>query len=218
MKKILAIALALCLALSLGIEIFADNSVVIPPVPSTVAPNSSANKYVWSATDSKGNPVNTDIAILETGAIYEETKEYQPIGVYEIKLPSTNVTGPITVDVYAPGVTADCKVLVRDEWEILEGATLQVNGSRATFTADADVIRQWKYFAIVKDYKEDTVDVQTPQEAADGANDPDAAGDDMSAGETPDETPAEKNPETGIVLAVLPMVAAAAAIVISKKR
>lgn len=51
-------------------------------------------------------------------------------------------------------------------------------------------------------------------EAADGANDPDAAGDDMSAGET--ETP-EKNPETGLALAALPVIFSAAAVAVSKK-
>ena len=58
-------------------------------------------------------------------------------------------------------------------------------------------------------------EVKTPTEAADGANDPDS-GDDMSAGET-DNTPAEKNPETGIALAIVPMLVAAAAAVVSKK-
>lgn len=58
-------------------------------------------------------------------------------------------------------------------------------------------------------------EVKTPTEPADGANDPDS-GDDMSAGET-DNTPAEKNPETGIALAIVPMLVAAAAAVVSKK-
>lgn len=225
MKKLLAFLLALCLTLTLSVSVFADASVQIAPGAGAGAPN-LVSKYNYSAVDSTGRPVNIYVRIVEEHGvfadiedpIYDEIKSDAIDNLYYISVLSNDVIGPITLNVYAPGASEDDIVIVRDEWEVLEGANLRVDGDRAFFTVDAQVINQWHYFAIVKTF--DEVNVNAPQEDTD--NNAEEEGDDtLNVDDNDDNTaaaPAEKNPETGIVLAVLPMVVAAAAIVISKKR
>lgn len=223
MKKLLAILLALCLTLTLSVSVFADASVQIAPG----AEKQSLNKYTFSATNAAGHPVEIVVRTIEENdkrhtpeedEILEEIEDYGPVELYRVDILTSNVTGPVTLNVYAPGASDDDTVIIRDEWEVLEGANLKVDGDRAFFTADADDIKTWHYFAIVKNF--DEVNVNAPQE--DTGNNAEEEGDDtLNVDDNDDNTaaaPAEKNPETGIVLAVLPMVVAAAAIVISKKR
>ncbi len=224
MKKILAIALALCLSLSLAVAAFAaDGSVTLPKIPhgspagASSGSTASGSKYTYSATAANGAPVNATVSVATSGAMYDEATAYGTVvAVYAISVP-TNVTGPVTLNVYAPGAEAGDTVLVRDDWEVLEGADLKVSGDRALFTADAAAINQWHYFAIVKNYTE--VNVNVPTEAPETEEDEPEGGDDMNVADEPAEEPkADENPKTGIVLAVVPMMAAAAAIVVSKKR
>lgn len=238
MKKILALVLALCLTLSLSVAAFAaDGSGSVDPsgevTPgSTIPSDPGASKTTYSATDSQGRPVNSNIEVQTSGPLFEELKDNAPVAVYAITLTSS-VDGNVTFDVYAPGASSGDTVLVRDEWEVLEGANLTVSGARASFTVPAETVRQWKYFAIVKSFN--TVEVEDPKQGTDQDGESEGEGDTMVAGD--DETPAEgegdttttpepeqsaptqsDNPPTGVVLAVVPMIVAAAAIVVSKKR
>ena len=138
----------------------------------------------------------------------------------------------VNIDVYAPGATADSKVIVRDEWEVLDGVTLTVNGNRAVISAPAGVLNTWHYVAIVNEW--DAVDVANPQQSNENKEESEDVTDDTPAVDveeepaetTPaEETPAEpapaeteQNPTTGIALAVVPMIVSAAAAVISKRR
>lgn len=218
MKKILALVLALCLTLALTCTAFADKSPTVDPSPfvPNVNPNAgvssgTTSKLTYSATDANGAPVMiTSVAITE-GEVYDEVKAFGVKGVFNLSVLSA-VTGPITINVYCKGASNNSKVIVRDAWELLEGANLKVSGDRVTFTADAETINKWHYFAVVDNFE--AVPVDTPTEAGD--NTEDVEGDSVNVG---DNTPApEKNPTTGVALAVVPMIVAAAAIVASKKR
>lgn len=230
MKKFLAILLALCLTLTLSVSVFADGSIFLNDFIAPGAEQQSLNKYTFSATDANGHPVEIVVRIVNDGdrvhtpeeeEILDEIAGYDPVDLYRVDILTHNTTGPVTLNVYAPGASEDDIVIIRDEWEVLENANLRVDGDRAYFTTTAELIEEWHYFAIVKQFDTvDTVDVNAPQEDTD--NNAEEEGDDtLNVDDNDDNTaaaPAEKNPETGIVLAVLPMVVAAAAIVISKKR
>ena len=236
MKKFLAIVLALCLTLSLSVVAFATSGSPSPePSPEIPGPSNPVggdSKYDYDAKGPNGAPASVNVEYIDSGSLFEEVKDYNPIAVYALEIRDTT-SGNVTFTVYAPGASNGDTVLVRDEWEVLEGANLTVNGVKASFTVPADTVRQWKYFAIVKDFN--TVEVEDPKEGTD--QDGESEGDDtMNAGDTDTETPAEgegttepeqtttpapsesENPPTGVVLAVVPMIVAAAAIVISKKR
>ena len=236
MKKILALVLALCLTLSLSVVAFASSPSVSPEpspeIPGPSTPSGGTSKFDYGATGPNGEPLQVTVEYMDSGSLFEEVKEYNPVAVYALSIRS-DVDGNVTFDVYAPGASNGDTVLVRDEWEVLEGANLKVNGARATFTVPAETVRQWKYFAIVKSFN--TVDVEVPGQGTDQDGESEGEGDTMVAGD--DETPAEgegdtttpepeqtpapsesENPPTGVVLAVVPMIVAAAAIVISKKR
>ena len=237
MKKILALVLALCLTLSLSVVAFASSPSVSPEpspeIPGPSTPSGGTSKFDYGATGPNGEPLQVTVEYMDSGSLFEEVKEYNPVAVYALSIRS-DVDGNVTFDVYAPGASNGDTVLVRDEWEVLEGANLKVNGARATFTVPAETVRQWKYFAIVKSFN--TVDVEVPGQGTDQDGENEGEGDTMVAGD--DETPAEgegdttttpepeqtpapsesENPPTGVVLAVVPMIVAAAAIVISKKR
>ena len=231
MKKILALVLALCLTLSLSVAAFASSPSVSPEpspeIPGPSTPSGGTSKFDYGATGPNGEPLQVTVEYMDSGSLFEEVKEYNPVAVYALSIRS-DVDGNVTFDV-SNGDT----VLVRDEWEVLEGANLKVNGARATFTVPAETVRQWKYFAIVKSFN--TVDVEVPGQGTDQDGESEGEGDEMSAGDTDTDTPEEgdttttpepeettpapeQNPPTGVVLAVVPMVVAAAAIVISKKR
>ena len=227
MKKILAILLAVCLTLSLSVVAFAADKSPDTSVGSVVDPSDmEAQKTTYFATDAEGRPINSHIDFITAGPEYNEVVGYQVVGVYAITLYSSRDDDTlITFDVFAPDASENDIVLVRDEWDVLEGANLKVNGNRATFTVPAGTVKQWKYFAIVKDFN--TVEVEDPKQDTGNVTDDPADGDEMNAGdqtEDPkeeDNTPAPSesdNPPTGVVLAVVPMIVAAAAIVISKKR
>lgn len=231
MKKILALVLALCLTLALTCTAFADKSPTLDPSPSipgdksptinnnpTVEPwggvsSGVVDKFTYSATDANGAPVMISVVAATAGDIYDEVSAFGAKGVFNISVLSAS-TGPITINVYCKGASNNSKVIVRDAWELLEGANLKVSGDRVTFTADAETINKWHYFAVVDNFE--AVPVDTPTEAGD--NTEDVEGDSVNVG---DNTPApapEKNPTTGVALAVVPMIVAAAAIVASKKR
>lgn len=221
MKKILAIVLAVCLTLALTCTAFADKSPtlndyspVLDPWGGVSSGNEAISKLTYSATDANGSPVMVAIAFVTAGAEYDEIAAYGVKGMYCINVLSA-VSGPITIDVYCKGASSSSKVIVRDAWELLEGANLKVSGDRVTFTADAEMINKYNYFAVVDNFE--AVDVDTPTEPGDNGEDVEG-GDDVNVNDT-DNTPApEKNPGTGVALAVVPMMVAAAAIVASKKR
>lgn len=237
MKKILALVLALCLTLSLSVAAFASSPSVSPEpspeIPGPSTPSGGTSKFDYGATGPNGEPLQVTVEYMDSGSLFEEVKEYNPVAVYALSIRS-DVDGNVTFDVYAPGASSGDIVLVRDEWEVLEGANLTVSGARASFTVPAETVRQWKYFAIVKSFN--TVEVEDPKQGTDQDGESEGEGDTMVAGD--DETPAEgegdttttpepeqtpapsesENPPTGVVLAVVPMIVAAAAIVVSKKR
>ena len=218
MKKILSSVLAICLALALSVTAFAaEGSVQLSPVveanPSVSDNSGTLGKYVYTATDADGVPVE---ARIDTTTSFDSELADQGAsgvaGVYAISVSKTS--GPITIDVYVADPGKAKMVLVRDDWEVLDGASLKVNGHRATFTADAAIINQYTYFALVESF--DTVTVDQATEGGEGQ------GDDVNVGDTETTEPApettEKNPTTGVALAVVPMMVAAAAVVVSKKR
>ena len=227
MKKILATLLALCLALTLTVSVFADGSRtdpsrVEPARPGTSSGNGASgttvSKDTYSAVDANGAPVVATVGLETAGPVYEEVAGYGVIGLYNISILSAT-NGIVTVDVYAPGVTSDCVVIVRDEWELLEGANLKVNGDRASFSFPADLANTYHYFAIVKGFE--SVSVDTAKEDTDQAPDEEQVDVGDTDTEEPAETtpaPAEQNPPTGLALAVVPMIVAAAAVVVSKRR
>ena len=240
MKKILAILLALCLVLSLSLTAFAADkspelSPELPPAPVNPgaaggsaaggANSSTTGKYVYKVTTASGAPLTADIQAVNSGDIYDEIKGAGVVVMYYITITSSvNPDEIVNIDVYAPGVTSDCDVLIYDEWELGSnlGVSFAANGNRATITGPAGAFNTWHYVAIVSDAAKV---VEVPQE---GTNQ-DEEGEDVN--ETPvvdvepeDNTPApapsanDANPGTGIALAVVPMIVAAAAVVVSKKR
>ena len=236
MKKILALVLALCLTLSLSVAAFASSPSVSPEpspeIPGPSTPSGGTSKYDYGATGPNGEVLQVNVDFMDAGSVYEEVKGYTPRGVYALSIRSA-VDGNVTFDVYAPGASASDVVIVRvgNKWQVLDGANLRVSGARAYFTVPAEMVRQYMYFAIVKDFN--TVVVENPSQGTD--QDGESEGDEMSAGDTDTDTPEEgdttttpepeettpapeQNPPTGVVLAVVPMIVAAAAIVISKKR
>ena len=239
MKKILALVLALCLTLSLSVVAFASSPSVSPEpspeIPGPSTPSGGTSKYDYGATGPNGEVLQVNVDFMDAGSVYEEVKGYTPRGVYALSIRSA-VDGNVTFDVYAPGASASDVVIVRvgNKWQVLDGANLRVSGARAYFTVPAEMVRQYMYFAIVKSFN--TVDVEVPGQGTDQDGENEGEGDEMSAGDTDTETPTEgegttepeqtttpapsesENPPTGVVLAVVPMVVAAAAIVISKKR
>lgn len=238
MKKILALVLALCLTLSLSVAAFASSPSVSPEpspeIPGPSTPSGGTSKFDYGATGPNGEVLQVNVDFMDAGSVYEEVKGYTPRGVYALSIRSA-VDGNVTFDVYAPGASASDVVIVRvgNKWQVLDGANLRVSGARAYFTVPAEMVRQYMYFAIVKDFN--TVDVEVPGQGTDQDGENEGEGDEMSAGDTDTDTPEEgdttttpepeettpapeQNPPTGVVLAVVPMVVAAAAIVISKKR
>ena len=220
MKKILSSVLAICLALALSVTAFAaDGSVQLSPVveanPSVSDNSGTLGKYVYTATDADGVPVE---ARFDTTTSFDSELADQGAsgvaGVYAISVSKTS--GPITIDVYVADPGKAKMVLVRDDWEVLDGASLKVNGHRATFTADAAIINQYTYFALVESF--DTVTVDQATEGGEGQGDDVNVGDTETTDTTPETTEPESNPTTGVALAVVPMMVAAAAVVVSKKR
>ena len=222
MKKILSSVLAICLALALSVTAFAvegspelSPTLPTPSTPAPSAPGASIGKYVATATDANGAPIE---AHIDTTTAYDSELAEQGAsgiaGVYAITVSATS--GPVTIDVYVADPGKAKIVLVRDEWEVLEGAELKVSGNRATFTADASVINQYHYFALVESY--DTVTVDQATEGGEGEGDDVNVGDTETTDTTPETTEPESNPTTGVALAVVPMMVAAAAVVVSKKR
>ena len=220
MKKILAIVLALSLALSLSVVAFANGSPSVSPElpPPSINPgggvntgSSTVSKYSWSATDSNGAPVLVDVAYVDASAFADELDPSTVVQIYSLKVVTGN--GPITFNVYAPGASNSDTVIVRDAWEVVPGANLKVSGDRATFTVDADVVNTYSYVAIVTSF--DDVEIVNPSEPGDTDTDDT----DIDVGDTDTQAPAkDNNPKTGVALAVVPMIVAAAAVVVSKRR
>ena len=235
MKKILAIVLALCLALSLSVAAFAVDSAgidspVIPnpgigSAPSGVT-SSTAGKYTYSVTTASGLSLTASIDAISTGDIYNELAGAGVVAMYYISITSTISPDEIvSIDVFAPGVTNDCAVVVRDAWEVLPEVTMAANGNRATITGPAGIFNTWHYVAIVSNTDSDVI-VNTPQEPTDTDEEEENVDAETPAVDVePDAEPEaqapaadDSNPTTGIALAVVPMIVAAAAVVVSKKR
>lgn len=230
MKKILAFVLALCLTLSLTVVAFAA-----PNSPSGGAGFASstagANKYSYSASTASGLPLSASVDTVTSGEIVDDLKSAGVVGAYYLSVNSAVAdTEMVNVDVYAPGASADGVVVARDgsSWKVLPNVTFTVNGDRVTITAPAGVINDLHYFAIVS--KWDVTDVDNPQQGTENneenedvddtkAPEVDATEDTEPEDTTPAPAPAEdKNPTTGVALAVIPMIVSAAAAVISKRR
>lgn len=218
MKKILSIALAVCLALSLSISVFASSVTLPPPSNNDYSDSPLVSKYTYGATDATGKRVQVTVDVLNNNSdIGKEISDCDPVGVYALSVGAgVSDDTVVTFDVYAPGASNGDTVLVRDAWDILEGANLVVNGDRARFSATAGTVRKWTYFAIVKNT--DSVNVNVPQEAPGTTDDPEQNPGDINVGDGDEEEKKDENPKTGVVLALVPMMVAAAAIVVSKKR
>ena len=245
MKKILAILLALCLVLSLSVTAFANGSVQgsvegdkpgenkpqpVNPNPGAAggssangANNSTTGKFVYTVTTASGTPLTADIQAVASGDIYDEIKAAGVVAMYYISI--TSAVSPdevVEINVYAPGVNSDCAVVVRDAWEVLPDVTMTANGNRATITGPAGVFNTWHYVAIVSNADSDVI-VNVPQEGTEQGEEGEEVDETpvVNVDETPeDNAPAanDANPGTGIALAVVPMIVAAAAVVVSKKR
>ena len=231
MKKILAILLAVALVLSLSVTAFAadkspESSPEIGNPSSPVGGDSAATgKYVYTVTTADGTPVTATLEAVTSGEIYDELKGAGVVAMYYVNLVNVTPDTIVNLNVYAPGVNADCAVVVRDAWEVLPEVTCTPNGNRATITGPANVFNTWHYVAIVSNANADVI-VNVPQENTEQEEETEEVG-----AETPevnveeeDNTPApapsgdDANPGTGIALAVVPMIVAAAAVVVSKKR
>ena len=224
MKKILAIVLALCLTLSLCVVASAaDTSPSVPPPSGDGATGMAGATGGYAAATAKsvvgvsvnGVTVNgATVAYVENGPVFDELAGQGVTGMLYVDLPA-GITGPVTLDILAPGTTENAVVLLRDAWEVVENAGLVVLGDRVEFTIDAAVLKEYHYVAVANNYT--TVDVIPPAEQADTEEDSAEGDADMTVDDTND-VEADPNPITGVALAVVPMMAAAAAIVISKKR
>ena len=234
MKKILAIVLALCLALSLSMTAFAvdsaeiDSPVITNPGTGSASGSSSntASKYSYSVKTESGLALTAIIDAVSSGAIYDELKSAGIVAMYYVDIKSpVSADEIVSLDVYAAGVTNDCAVVVYDEWELGSefGVSFTANGNRATITGPAGVFNTWHYVAIVSNADSDVI-VKTPQESTDTDEEEenvDVETPDVDVEPEPeDNAPAadDSNPTTGIALAVVPMIVAAAAVVVSKKR
>lgn len=231
MKKILAIVLALCLTLSLSVAAFAVDSAEIdspvltnPGTGSASSTGATTGKYTYSVTNASGLPLTAVIEAVSTGDIYNELTGAGVVVMYYVNI--TAAVSPdevVSIDVYAPGVTNDCAVVVRDAWEVLPEVTMTANGNRATITGPAGVFNTWHYVAIVSNSDSDVI-VKTPQEPTDTDEEEENVDTETPAVDVEPEpeynAPAadDSNPTTGIALAVVPMIVAAAAVVVSKKR
>ncbi len=229
MKKILSIALALCLALSLSVSVFASAmhnqspevgpsySPSITVTPGTTAGSAAASKLTFSAKDASGKPVTAQVSVVTGGSEYKEIEAYEVVGMWDISVLSAN-SGLVTFDLYCTSAPSkDDIVIVRDAWEAGLATLDSVSGNRATITVDAALINQYHYIALVKSF--DAVTVAPPTQGTE--NDEDNADDDadnFDAADEPATTPADTNPTTGVALAVVPMMVAAAAVVASKRR
>ena len=209
MKKILAIVLAVCLTLSLSVAVFANGSIVLPPSSGVGSSDPTISANTYSAVDASGALLSVKAVKETAGAVYDEIAAYGVVALFNLDIYS-NVTGSVTFDLYAPGATKDSVVIVRDAWEA-GLATFTVNGDRVKITIDADLVKTYHYVAIVNNF--DGIDVNVPQQSTDNVDD--EPGDDITVTDT---TPKDENPKTGVALAVVPMMVAAAAVVASKRR
>ena len=213
MKKILSIALALCLALALTVSVFADGSVTLDrsPVVSGGGVNTSGNTAASKGTvNASINGVPAQVVFGDAVASGITAKK-----AFTLNLISA-VDGALTVDFYCEGVeNGDVLVqYVNGAWVPVEGATVKADGNRAIITLNSSVLKDGNIFAIVK---ADTIDVEVPSDTTTQNTDTDDEGDTTTVDDT-EEPAKEENPKTGLALAVVPMVVAAAAIAISKRR
>ena len=213
MKKILSIALALCLALALTVSVFADGSVTLDrsPVVSGGGVNTSGNTAASKGTvNASINGVPAQVVFGDAVASGITAKK-----AFTLNLISA-VAGALTVDFYCEGVeNGDVLVqYVNGAWVPVEGATVKADGNRAIITLNSSVLKDGNIFAIVK---ADVVEVPVPSDTTTQNTDTDDEGDTTTVDDT-EEPAKEENPKTGLALAVVPMVVAAAAIAISKRR
>ena len=226
MKKILSIALALCLALSLSVSVFAAAKDQSPNLGDNYSPSvalkpgsaatGSLSKLTYTVKDASGKPVTAQVNTVKGGAEYKEIESYGVLGMWDISVISTN-SGVVTFDLYCEGVTKDSVAIVRDAWEAGLATIDKIDGNRVSISVDAALINQYHYVAVVKSF--DAVTVAPPTQGT--QNDEDNADDDadnFDAADEPATTPADTNPTTGVALAVVPMMVAAAAVVASKRR
>ncbi len=227
MKKILAIALALCLTLSLAVTAFANNSPSLSPeIPEEVNPGNGVstgsevvNDSSYGATNADGSFVRVSVSKANAGpeaadladiigsseaiaGVWKITSIVGDNGEGTLNLPATGIDSSKTYEVWQD-----------DGWELVEGATVKFDGNRVLITMNLSSLKADPFIALVE---ADKVAVSTPSDTTEQQGD-DEGDDTVDLGDT-EEPAKEENPKTGLALAVVPMAVAAAAIVVSKRR
>ena len=222
MKKVISILLAVCLLAAMTCTAFAadDHSGAMPKPSIDVQ-----NKYDTNASAAGSANLKFTLERLPNDDAHVLSGSgYGVVGGFSASVFSPVPGGTlVTFDTYLPEASDGDQLVafVDGEWVLVDGANVTKNGDRVSFTVSVDLINKAHFFLIVNSFE--TVNVTVPQEGTEDLPDDDDANVDVNDGENVTEADTEtdapeQNPITGIAFAVVPMIFAAAAVIISKKR
>lgn len=233
MKKILAVVVAVIMACTLSLSVFAEDLFTLTELSSgdggvTIADGYTLTGWCPSLITEYQFP---DVMTAFKEAIQTEGAKIEVITsgpINGILLQSYPLDGgsSYTHIIYNEFTSSEADgrtVSVFDAAGFVSTYTSTPHGDDATVTLSMDNVLNFAVDASegtvlygVRVYTDDAAE-ETPAESTDTTAETDTTTDDTTTTTEP-ETPAETPAETGIVLAVLPMAVAAAAVVISKKK
>lgn len=244
MKKILSIVLALCLALSLSVAVFANgspspgvNGEGFVPGGSTGFGSAGAGfGFNLFSASSNGLPLlarsTREVPTNDPSFTVGVPEGATAVGGVEITFDPSTLAGlsdgaTVTVDVGLPsGVTEGLTMCGDDAWEVIPGSSYTIDNGRLTIQMPAWFFKKgYTRIGFFDNWPTETVDI--PAEPTDNDSDNEQVSEPAPEVDAPvdteqttpaDTAPVEQNPGTGIALAVVPMLVAAVAAVVSKRR